>query len=60
MLVSKRQVKVGTFEGLLRWSGGGALWHEANFGRIGEELLLAKLAERREAICQVMSDLPAK
>ena len=33
---------------------------ETNFGRVGEELLLAKLARRRGAICKVMCDLPAK
>ena len=57
---SQRQVKVGTFEGVLRWSGGRASWLEANSGRVGEELLLAKLAERCGTICKVMCDLPAK
>ena len=57
---SQRQVKVGTFEGVPRWSGGGASWRETNFGRVGEDLLLAKLAGRRGAICKVMCDLPAK
>ena len=57
---SQRQVKVGTFEGVLQWSGGGASWRETNFGRVGEELLLAKLAGRRGVVCKVMSDLLAK
>ena len=60
MFGSQRQVKVGTFERVPRWSGGGASWRETNFGRVGEELLLAKLAGRRGAICKVMCDLPAK
>ena len=52
MLVPKGKFKVGTFEGVPRWSGGGASWRETNFGRVGEELLLAKLAGRRGAICK--------
>ena len=35
-------------------------WRETNFGRVGEEILLAKLEGRRGAICKVMCDLSAK
>ena len=35
-------------------------WRETNFGRVGEELLLAKLTGRRGAICKVLYDLLAK
>ena len=56
----QRQVKVGTFEGVPPGSRGGASWRETNFGRVGEKLLLAKLAGRRGIICKVMCDLLEK
>ena len=46
MLVLQRQVKVSTLEGVPQWSDDRASWREANFGGVGEELLLAKLAEQ--------------
>ena len=48
------------FEGVPRWFNGGASWRETNFGGVGEEILLAKLAGRRGTICKIMCDLPAK
>ena len=60
MLVPKGKLRLALLKGVLRWSGGGASWRETNFGRVGEELLLAKLAGRRGTICKVMCDLPAK
>ena len=48
---SQRQVKVGTFEGMPRWSGGGALWCETNSSGVGEELLLARLVEQYVKSC---------
>ena len=58
MLVPKGLV--GTFGGVSLWSNGRASWREANFGRVGVELLLAKLARQCGAIHKVMCDLPAK